>query len=113
MANLNTKIRLYAKANGVSSIDFLSDVRLQDDMIDGVSSPYIKEWNLEIAKPTDEQLASYESSATTEENNNVIRTTRKTAYGDIGDQLDEIYKDIDAWKARIQSIKDANPKENK
>ena len=111
MANLNTKIRLYAKANGVSSIDFLSDVRLQDDMIDGVSSPYIKEWNLEIAKPTDEQLASYESSATTEENNNVIRTTRKTAYGDIGDQLDEIYKDIDAWKARIKSIKDANPKE--
>jgi len=111
MANLNTKIRLYAKANGVSSIDFLSDVRLQDDRIDGVSSPYIKEWNLEIAKPTDEQLASYESSATTEENNNVIRTTRKTAYGDIGDQLDEIYKDIDAWKARIKSIKDANPKE--
>ena len=111
MAQLNTKIRLYAKANGVSSIDFLSDVRLQDDMIDGVSSPYIKEWNLEIAKPTDEQLASYESSATTEQNNEVVRTTRKSAYGDIGDQLDEIYKDIDAWKARIKSIKDANAKE--
>jgi hypothetical protein len=25
--------------------------------------------------------------------------------------LDEIYKDIDAWKARIKSIKDANPKQ--
>jgi len=111
MAQLNTKIRLYAKANGVSSIDFLSDVRLQDDMIDGVSSPYIKEWNLEIAKPSDEQLATYNSAATTEENNNVIRATRKSAYGNIGDQLDEIYKDIDAWKARIKSIKDANAKE--
>jgi len=111
MAQLNTKIRLYAKANGVSSIDFLSDVRLQDDMIDGVSSPYIKEWNLEIAKPSDEQLATYNSSATTDENNHQIRKTRKTAYGDIGDQLDEIYKDIDAWKARIKSIKDANAKE--
>ena len=32
------------------------------------------------------------------------------AYGDIGDQLDEIFKDIDAWKVRIQGIKDANPK---
>jgi hypothetical protein len=32
------------------------------------------------------------------------------AYGNIGDQLDEIFKDIDAWKARIQGIKDANPK---
>ena len=53
----------------------------------------------------------YNPAAITEENNNVIRATRKSAYGDIGDQLDEIYKDIDAWKARIQSIKDANPKE--
>ena len=107
MANLSTKIKLYAKANGVNSIDFLSDVRLQND----TGTDYIKEWNLDIAKPTDEQLATYNSAATTEENNNVIRATRKRAYGNIGDQLDEIYKDIDAWKARIMSIKDANPKE--
>ena len=45
------------------------------------------------------------------EENEVIRATRKTAYGNIGEQLDEIYKDIDAWKARIKSIKDANAKE--
>ena len=109
MTQLSTKIKLYAKANGVNSIDFLSEVKLQDDS--NGQGVYIKEWNLDITKPTDEQLATYESSATTEENNNVIRGTRKSAYGDIGDQLDEIYKDIDAWKARIQSIKDANPKE--
>ena len=109
MTQLSTKIKLYAKANGVNSIDFLSEVKLQDDS--NGQGVYIKEWNLDITKPTDEQLATYESSATTEENNNVIRATRKSAYGNIGDQLDEIYKDIDAWKARIQSIKDANPKE--
>ena len=34
-------------------------------------------------------------------------------YGDIGDQLDEIYSNIETWKARIKSIKDANPKEIK
>jgi len=45
-----------------------------------------------------------------EETNNTVRSTRKAAYGDIGDQLDEIFKDIDAWKTRIQGIKDANPK---
>ena len=111
MANLSTKIKLYCEANGVDNVDFTNDVMLQDDRIDGVSSPYIKEWNLDIAEPTAEQLATYESSAQTEENNNAIRATRKLAYGDIGDQLDEIYKDIDAWKTRIQSIKDANPKE--
>jgi len=107
MANLSNKVRLYAEANGVNSVNFLSDVRLQNDG----SGDYIKEWNLGIPEPTAEQLASYNSTATTKENNNVIRETRRSAYGNIGDQLDEIYKDIDAWKARIQSIKDANPKE--
>jgi hypothetical protein len=107
MANLSNKVRLYAEANGVNSVNFLSDVRLQNDG----SGDYIKEWNLGIPEPTAEQLASYNSTATTKENNNVIRETRRSAYGNIGDQLDEIYKDIDAWKARIKSIKDANPKE--
>jgi hypothetical protein len=32
------------------------------------------------------------------------------AYGDIGDQLDEIYKDMDAWKTRIAKVKADNPK---
>ena len=104
-------IREYCKANGVNSVDFLKDVLLQDDMVDGVSNLYIKEWNLEIAKPTSEQLSAYNSAATKTENNNIIRETRKTAYGNIGDQLDEIFKNIDDWKTRIQSIKDANPKE--
>ena len=109
MANLATKIKLYAKSQGISNIDFTQDVKLQNNN-DGKGS-YIKEWNLSISQPTAEQLATYESSATTEENNNIIIETRRNAYGNIGDQLDEIYKDIDAWKARIKLIKDANPKE--
>ena len=64
-----------------------------------------------LAKPTDAQLTSADTQATKDENNHVIRRTRKAAYGDIGEQLDEIYKDIDAWKARIKKIKDDNPKE--
>jgi hypothetical protein len=106
MANLSTKIKLYCEANGVSNVDFLKDVMLQDDG----SGAYIKEWNLDIAQPTDAQLTEQETSANTEEANNTVRSTRRTAYGDIGEQLDEIYKDIDGWKARIKSIKDANPK---
>ena len=107
MANLSTKIKLYCEANGVSNVDFLKDVLLQNDG----SGDYIKEWNLDITQPTDEQLASHELAANTEESNNTVRATRKAAYGDIGAQLDEIYKDIDAWKARIKKIKDDNPKE--
>jgi len=108
MANLSTKIKMYCDANGVSEVDFLKDVMLQDDS-DG-NGAYIKEWNLDIAQPTDAQLSAQESAANTEEANAQVRSTRRIAYGDIGEQLDEIYKDIDAWKARIKSIKDANPK---
>ncbi len=108
MANLSTKIKMYCEANGVSNVDFLKDVMLQDDS-DG-NGAYIKEWNLDIAQPTDAQLSAQESAANTEEANATVRSTRKAAYGNIGEQLDEIYKDIDAWKARIKSIKDANPK---
>ena len=108
MAQISTKIELYCEANGVSNVDFTKDVMLQDDS-DGKGA-YIKEWNLDIAQPTDAQLSEHETAANTEEANNIVRATRKAAYGDIGEQLDEIYKDIDAWKARIKSIKDNNPK---
>jgi uncharacterized protein YhaN len=35
---------------------------------------------------------------------------RKMAYDPIPEQLDQIYHDMDGWKARIKSIKDAHPK---
>ena len=108
MAQLSTKIKLFCEANS-KTVDFTKDVLLQDDS-DGKGA-YIKTWNVSgLAQPTDDQIASYETAGNTEEANNVVRATRKAAYGDIGDQLDEIYKDLDAWKVRIKSVKDANPK---
>ena len=108
MASLATKVKLYCEANS-KTVDFTKDVLLQDDS-DG-KGPYIKEWNVSgLAKPSDSQLAAQDSAGDTEEKNNEVRATRRAAYGDIGDQLDEIYKDIDAWKTRIKAVKDANPK---
>jgi hypothetical protein len=106
MAQLSTKIKEYCKANGVSDVDFLNDVKLQDDG----QGAYIAEWNLDIAQPTDAQLASYETVANTAEANAQVDATRRSQYGSWGDQLDEIYHDIEAWKTRIQGIKDNNPK---
>ena len=110
MASLSTKVALYCTANSkTANFGPEGNVSLQDDS-DG-KGPYIKSWSVDgLDKPTDEQLASYETAGNTEETNNTVRATRKAAYGDIGDQLDEIYKDIDAWKARIKKIKDDNPK---
>ena len=108
MAQLSTKIKSYCEANGVSNVDFTKDVMLQDDS--NGKGAYIKEWNLDIAQPTDEQLASYETAANTAEANAQVDATRRQAYGSWGDQLDEIYHDMDAWKARIAGIKSDNPK---
>ena len=108
MASKSNLIREYAKANGVANVDFMSDVVLQDDS--NGQGAYIKEWNLDIAHPTDEQLATYETVANTTEANASVDNTRKQAYGSWQDQLDEIYHDIDAWKTRIAQIKADNPK---
>ena len=111
MASLSTKVKLYCEANSkVANFGLEGNVVLQNDS-DG-KGDYIKSWSVDgLTKPTDSQLASYETAGNIEEKNNTVRATRKAAYGDIGEQLDEIYKDIDAWKARIKKIKDDNPKE--
>jgi hypothetical protein len=101
---LTTKIKLYAN----QEVDFLTEVKLQDDG-NGV---YIKEWNLDIAKPTMAQLDAFEAQATTYENNQKIIQTRKSLYGSWESQLEEIYDNgIDSWKNRIAQIKIDNPKE--
>jgi hypothetical protein len=104
MTQLSTKIKLYAN----KEVDFFNEVKLQDDG-NGV---YIKEWNLDIAQPTEAQLNALEAQATTVENNQRIIATRKSLYGAWDKQLEEIYDNgIDSWKARIANIKLNNPKE--
>ena len=113
MINLDKRVILYLGRKP----EFGNEVKLQDDG----SGSYIKEWNIssEKAKPTDDQLNALASQAQTLENNEVIRNTRKNSYGDIGEQLDLLYKDIVAnkldttgeWAKKIKAVKDANAKE--
>jgi len=106
MTNLSTKIKLYANRE----IDFLKDVRLQDNS-DG-KGVFIAEWNLDIPKPTEAQLNALEAQATTYEKNQQVINTRKSLYGSWEKQLEEINENgIDSWKARIANIKLNNPKE--
>jgi len=116
MAQLNTKIKLYAAANGVNSIDFLTDVKLEQSAGEAV---IIKEWNLSIAEPTADQIASYETAGNTAETLDGVLNTRASEYKKIKEQLDLLYHDMTAdkgdktgeWYTHIKAIKDANPKD--
>ena len=116
MAQFSKKIKLYAAANGVANIDFRSDVRLKDNG-DGVV--VIDEWNLAIAEPTADQIASYETAGNTAETLQGVLDTRASEYKQIKEQLDLLYHDMTAdkgdktgeWYTHIKAVKDANPKD--
>ena len=109
MATLNTKVKKYLEANSKTWDAEKNNIVLQNDG----SEDYIKSWNVSgLNKPTDEQLASYETAGNTEEANNTVIATRKSLYGSWEKQLEEINEQgIDAWKSRIAQIKSENPKE--
>ena len=112
MASLSSKVKQYCANNGVAEVDFLTDVLLQDDS--NGQGPYIKTWNVSgVAQPTDEQLNAVDSAADLEERQNAVRSTRRSAYGDLGSQLDMQYWDnvngTTTWKDHVAAVKTANP----
>ena len=112
MASLSSKVKTYCANNGVANVDFMVDVMLQDDS--NGQGPYIKEWNVSgVTQPTDEQLNAVDSAADLEERQSAVRATRKSAYGDLGSQLDMQYHDnVDGtttWKDHVANVKTANP----
>jgi hypothetical protein len=84
MANLDTKIKLYAN----KEVNFRTEVKLQDDG-NGV---YIKEWNLDIAQPTEAQLNALEAQANEIERLNLVKANRANEYPDFKEYLDGIVK---------------------
>jgi hypothetical protein len=104
MASLSSKVKQYCANNGVANVDFMTNGQ----------GPYIKEWNVSgVAQPTDEQLNAVDSAADLEERQNAVRATRRSAYGDLGSQLDMQYWDnvngTTTWKDHVAAVKTANP----
>ena len=119
MAQLSTKVKLYCEANSKTA-DFGPDgnVILQDNS-DG-KGPYIASWTVDgLAKPTDEQIASYETAANSKDSLTNVLNKRQTEYLSWQEQLDKLYHDIDdgkldktgSWYTHIKAVKDANSKE--
>ena len=92
--------------------DFLKEVKLVDDMVGGVSSPYIKEWNATETKPTDEQLDAFESQANDMEALNQVYANRKAEYPSVQDLVVALYDTEDklAIETKRAEIKLKYPK---
>jgi hypothetical protein len=86
MTQLSTKIKLYAN----KEVNFRNEVILQDDS-NGLGV-YIKEWNLDIAQPTEAQLDAFEAQATEVERLNLVKANRSNEYPDFKEYLDGIVK---------------------
>jgi len=105
MAQLATKIKLYANRE----VDFLKDVRLQDDS-NGLGA-YIKEWNLDIAQPTEAQLNALETQANDYEYNQGQIQKRQIEYGSPSEQMEFITENgLTAWQTKVNEIKTRFPK---
>ena len=115
MATLFNKIKLYLDARGIDAVEEMGKYNLMvknsGQVALGNRTSVIEKWDIDgVPQPTQEALDALESQADTVESNDTVYSTRKQTYGDWREQLDEIYHDIDAWKTRIQAIKNSNPK---
>jgi hypothetical protein len=108
MATLYTKTKLYLKANSKTWDD--TKVTLQNDG----NGDFISSWSYDIAQPTAEQIASYETAGNAAEANNVIDATRRTEYLSWDKQMEMIYKDqkngTTTFKDHCDKVKSDNPK---
>ena len=108
MATLYTKTKLYLKANLKTWDD--TKVTLQNDG----SGDYIKSWSYDIAQPTAEQIASYETAGNAAEANAGIDATRRTEYLSWDKQMEMIYKDqkngTTTFKDHCDKVRSDNPK---
>jgi len=115
MATLATKIRLYCEANSKTADFGLGGNVLIQDNSDG-QGPYIKTWSIDgLTKPTDSQLASYETAGNTQETTSRIDATRRTQYGSWESQMEMIYKDqkngTTTFKDHCDKVRSDNPKD--
>ena len=108
MAQLSTKVKLYLEANSKTWDD--TKVSLQNDG----AGDYIKSWTYDIAEPTAEQIASYETAGNAAEANAGIDATRRTEYLSWDKQMEMIYKDqkngTTTFKDHCDKVRSDNPK---
>ena len=106
----STKIKLYLEANSKTWEAEKINIKLQNDG----SGDYIHTWNVSgLAKPTEEQLATYEDEANAEEALNTVYSNRLTEYPNHNDCIHALLDGGDTLtdlQAKRTAVKDKYPK---
>ena len=111
MAILYTKVKLYLEDNSKTWDAEKNNISLQNEG----SGDYIHTWNVSgLDKPSDSQLASYETAANAEETLNGVLAKRRREYGTWQEQMEMIYKDqkngTSTFKDHCDKVRSDNPK---
>ena len=111
MTSLYTKVKLYLEANSKTWDAEKDNIRLQNNG----SGDFIHTWSVSgLDKPTDSQIASYETAGNTAETNAGIDATRRSQYGTWREQMEMIYKDqkngTTTFKDHCDKVRSDNPK---
>ena len=102
VTNLAKKIELYCASKSVSTVNFRVDVMLEDDG-DG-NGAYIKTWNLDIDKPTDDVLNKFDAVASIRMN--ILRRQRDALLAKTDWMGNSDVTLTDAWKTYRQALRD-------
>ena len=113
MARLVTKIKKYLEDNSKTWEKEQDNIDVRNES-DG-NGDYIHTWSVSgLDKPTDSQLASYETAGNTAETNAGIDATRRSQYGTWQQQMEMIYKDqkngTTTFKDHCDKVRSDNPK---
>ncbi len=88
-----------------------------DALHDTQKSFYIKnedyeslQWNDNSSKPTLKELETKRDQMQADYDSKQYQRDRAVAYDPIPEQLDQIYHDMDGWKAKVKAVKDKYPK---
>ena len=75
-----------------------------------INDSEILDWDSEKEIPSDEAIQAKQAELQADYDSKQYQRDRAVAYDPINEQLDQIYHDMDGWKAKIKAVKDKYPK---
>ena len=98
------------KSETLFVIDAIQSIHPKAEFVVGETYESLDWHSKDIDKPTKSQFDEALAKIKSDWESKKYQRDRAVAYDPIPEQLDQIYHDIDGWKAKIKAVKDKYPK---